>query len=337
MSVPVSDYGMGNLANGSGWKRHVAFFLKVSLSLALLYLLYRRLDWKGISNGLSFVGGRELLAVILLWIPNQYLQYLRWKLLAKRAGENVLESDIRASYWLGHTLGFITPGRVGAYGRGLFLTNVPLGKASVLTVAERLYSAITVNGFGLIALGILPYLGWKTEWLFWSGGVSILLSLLGTLLLCVGLVPGRIAKLIRGVLQIRVRAAGLVTSLEAAQGIQTRSAALYLFLAIASLLVSLLQFILMLGALGVEVPLLAGLLAVHLNFFLKGNIPLTLGSLGVGEWTAMLCLRGLGVPDSQAIAASLLLFALNVALPAAIGLIHVKRIFALPRQWRSRS
>ncbi len=310
--------------------------IKLVVTLVVLGLLVYQVNWQGVLVSLSQIAGWGIVIALLLWAPNQFLQYLRWRLIAQRAGESVSIEDIRASYWLGHTLGFITPGRIGAYGRALFLTQVPLGKAAVLTVVERTYSALTVNGFGLIALGVLPYLGWNVSWVFWSGRVSMLFVLSGFLLICAGIVPGKIVTLLRWTLSRRAWATRMVSSLDAAAQIGTGSALLYLALATLSLIISLFQFVLILDAIGVDIPLLAGMLAVQLNFFLKGNIPLTLGNIGVGEWTALLCLRGLGVADSHAVAASLMLFTLNVALPAGIGLLFIKRLFALPKNWRTK-
>lgn len=336
MSVPASRLPSESLTIDGAVKRYLGLVIKIGLTVAILALLLWKVRWQEILASLSQIQTLGFAGALLLWAPNQYLQFLRWKLIAKRAGEQTLRTDIRASYWLGHTLGFVTPGRVGAYGRALFLSNVPLGQAAALTVLERTYSAITVNGLGLIALGVLPQIGWHASWANWGIGVSVVLVAAGSSLMLSGLVPGPIAKLMQKLIGNRTWSVKVIKSLGAITKIPFHTALLYLSLAILSLLISLVQFVLILDALGVTIPFFAGLLAVQLNFFLKGNIPLTLGNLGIGEWTALLCLRGLGVPDAQAIAASLTLFALNVALPSGIGLKHLKRVFALPSTWRSR-
>lgn len=336
MSVPASQLPSEPLTIDSALKRYVGLVIKIGLTIGILALLLWKVRWQEILASLSQIQAIGFAGALLLWFPNQYLQFLRWKLIAKRASGQAIDTDIRASYWLGHTLGFVTPGRIGAYGRALFLSNVPLGQAAALTVLERTYSAITVNGLGLIALGVLPQIGWHASWANWGVGVSAILIAVGSSLMLAGLIPGPLAKLIQELIGRRAWSAKIIMSLDAITTIPFRTALLYLSLAILSLFVSLVQFVLILDALGVTIPFLAGLLAVQLNFFLKGNIPLTLGNLGIGEWTALLCLRGLGVPDAQAIAASLTLFALNVALPAGIGLKYLKRVFALPSTWRSR-
>jgi uncharacterized membrane protein YbhN (UPF0104 family) len=99
-----------------------------------------------------------------------------------------------------------------------------------------------------------------------------------------------------------------------------------LLLAAASLATSLFQFVLLLHGMGSDVPIFAGMLAVMLNFFFKANLPISIGSLGVGEWTAILCLKGCGVPSSTAVAASLTLFTINVFVPSMIGLPFISKL-----------
>jgi uncharacterized membrane protein YbhN (UPF0104 family) len=105
---------------------------------------------------------------------------------------------------------------------------------------------------------------------------------------------------------------------------------LFLLLAIVAMFSALFQFVLLLWAMGAHVPIFGGMLTALLTFFLKGALPISIGSLGIGEWTAMYCFRGLGVEPSVAVAASLVLFTLNVFLPSVIGLPFMQRLRAVP-------
>jgi uncharacterized membrane protein YbhN (UPF0104 family) len=70
---------------------------------------------------------------------------------------------------------------------------------------------------------------------------------------------------------------------------------------------------------GTPLPWFAGTLAALLTLFLKGMLPITMGSLGIGEWSAMICFQGLGVPGPDAVATSLIVFSMNVLIPSLIG------------------
>lgn len=316
---------------------NVSRWVKIGVTIGVLLLLGWQVRWKDLFGVVLDIKGLGAITAVALWIPNQWLQYMRWNLIARSASHIPTTTDIREGYWLGHTLGFITPGRIGVYGRGLFLKTVPIGEATALTVLERSYSAITVNGFGLIALALLPGLGWHAAWANWSTNVSAIMLVIGIVVLSAGVFPGQIARAIATFTANRSYAKGISNALGTVSKVPIGSSILYLCLATASLLVSLTQFLLLLSALGITIPIVAGLLAIHLNFFLKGNIPLTIGNLGVGEWTALLCLRGLGVPDTQAVAASLLLYSMNVAVPALIGVRFIRRVFNIHHEWSSRA
>jgi uncharacterized membrane protein YbhN (UPF0104 family) len=306
--------------------RLVSTFLKIALTVALLVALSMQIEWRRVGEEILRLRGVEAWFALLLWVPTQGLQYLRWKMFASRAGNVADKSDYAASYWLGHTLGLITPGRIGAFGRALFLRGVPLSRAAGVTILERTYAAISVNGMGLIALGVLPSFGWAADWAIWDAGVNVLLIAVGSLFLVAGLVPAWIAGLMQRLMLQFGSLQRMARVFEAMREVNLLAGSVYLLISAATLVVPLLQFVLILRGFGIDVAWFAGMLAVSLNFFLKGNIPLTMGNLGIGEWTALLCLRGLGVPEASAVAASLLLFLINVAAPAAIGMLYLNRL-----------
>lgn len=309
--------------------------LKIVLTIALLLALSLQIEWRRVGEEILRLKGIEAWLALLLWIPTQGLQYLRWRMFAVRAGTVTDASDYAASYWLGHTLGLITPGRVGAFGRAFFLRGVPLSRAAGVTILERTYAAITVNGMGLISLGVLPYFGWAAEWAIWGSGVNILLIVAGSLFLAAGLIPSMIAGIVQRLVLRFEKLQRLARIFEAVREVTPLTGFLFLLMSAATVVLPLLQFVLILRGFGIEVPWIAGMLAVLLNFFLKGNIPLTMGNLGIGEWTALLCLKGLGVPEASAVAASLLLFLINVAAPAAVGLLYMNRLNS--DLWQRRS
>ncbi|MBD3167155.1 hypothetical protein GF324_11180, partial [bacterium] len=59
------------------------------------------------------------------------------------------------------------------------------------------------------------------------------------------------------------------------------------------------------------------------TLFVKSVLPITLGSLGIGEFAAVSFYAGYGVSDAVAFSASLLLFAVNVLLPAILGAVYL--------------
>jgi uncharacterized membrane protein YbhN (UPF0104 family) len=313
-------------AKSSGWK----IALRLGLTAALFALLFWQVRWQQVWDSVQSLDGKLFVWVCLLWIPTIYLQYVRWALLAREAGEGVSRGDIRRSFWVGFTLGLVTPGRVGQFGRALALHNCSLSRAMGLSAMERGYSAITINGFGLLALVLLPWLGWMPPYATLNGVAQGVLIVAGTFLLVLGVFPRSVFRPLNWIaskLPFRDKLASAIDVLKPAgpaRGI------VYLLLAAAGLASALLQFVLLLHAMHADVPVFAGMLAALLTFFLKGALPISVGSLGVGEWTAVYCFRGLGVEPSVSVAASLILFVLNVFIPSLIGLPFISTLRGLP-------
>jgi len=299
--------------------RVIGILIRVLLTAGLLFLLFWQVSWRKVWDVVQSLDGTLLMVTCILWIPTQVLQFVKWNMLAREAGDDIRRGDIHRGYWVGFTLGLITPGRVGQLGRALALHNCSLPRAFGLTAVERGYTALSMNALGFLALVALPLLGWQSPVPI-PLVVQIVLVLAGAFLLVLGVFPRLMHKPLRwvaGKLPLRDKLEQAVDVLESAG---PGRGSILLLLSIAALCSSLYQFVLIIHAAGFEVPIFAGMLTGLLTFFLKGALPISIGSLGVGEWSAMLCYRGLGVEPSVAVASSLLLFVINVFIPSLIGL-----------------
>jgi len=299
--------------------RVLSILIRVLLTAGLLLLLFWQVSWRKVWDVMQSLDGPLLAAVCVLWIPTQVLQFVKWRMLAREAGDNIRSGDIQRGYWVGFTLGLITPGRVGQLGRALALHNCSLPRAFGLTAVERGYTALTMNALGFLALVALPLLGWRSPVPI-PAVVQVVLVLAGMFLLVLGVFPRLMHKPLRwvaGRLPFHDKLEQAVDVLESAG---PGRGTVLLLLSIAALCSSLYQFVLIIHAAGFDIPVFSGMLAGLLTFFLKGALPISIGSLGVGEWSAMICYRGLGVEPSVAVASSLLLFVINVFVPSLIGL-----------------
>jgi uncharacterized protein (TIRG00374 family) len=317
-------------AGGNGVWREL---LRFGLTIVLFALLFSQIRWHDVWAVIRTLDGQLFLWVCALWIPTQYLQFLRWDLLAREAGEGVSRGDIHRAYWVGFTLGLVTPGRVGQFGRALALHNCSLPRAVGLSAMERAYSAITINGLGLLALVALPLLRWVPPFPWPGVWAQAICVFIGMAILALGLVPRTVYIVLSWIGRKFPFRDKIERALEVLKLAGPGRGAVFMILAIASLFSALLQFVLLLRAAGAPVPIFAGMLAALLTFFLKGALPISIGSLGVGEWSAVYCLKGIGVEPSIAVAVSLVLFAINVFVPSLIGLpfIGTLRVFSRPR------
>jgi uncharacterized protein (TIRG00374 family) len=293
--------------------------LRISLTAIILGLLIWQVQWEKIRDNISQIDILLLSSVCLLWIPTQWFQYRKWALIAKTSGPDVSLSDIRKGYWVGFTLGLITPGRIGQFGRALVLRNCSIPAALGIGIVERGYSALVVNSLGLLSLAVLPYMEWISP-IRIPLIISIILLLLGFGLLLLAFIPRLLLPILKRIADHLPWRDKLRQSLEVIDFISPDRGLILVLLTAGGLLSSLLQFVLIIHAMGTQIPLFEGMLAANLTFFLKGALPFTIGSLGIGEWVAIQCFNGLGVAASVSVTASLLLFFINVFVPSLIGL-----------------
>ncbi len=301
---------------------------RIAITVALLVLLFWQIPLERVWTTMLQLDTSLLFVALGLAIPTQYFQFLRWATLARQAGPDVSRADIHRGFWVGYTLGLVTPGRIGQYGRALALHNCSLSRAAGITFLERAYAGFIINGTALTGLVVLPLLGWKPPFPMPGIVAQAILVSVGMLFLGLGVFPRHLRKPLLWVakwLPLRDKLARAISVLEEVTPLRGLG---LMMLAALSLASSALQYVILLAALGSPVPVFAGMLAGVLNFFLKGNIPIAIGNLGVGEWTAVICLAGLGVNAETAVAASLLLFCINIAIPGLIGLPFVSTLRA---------
>jgi uncharacterized membrane protein YbhN (UPF0104 family) len=325
---------MSPVVNASRWRKTL---VKIAVTAVLLALLFWQVKWEDVWLAIQNLNGRYFLLVVVLAVPNQYLQFLKWEVLAKEAGPGVTRGDIHRGFWVGYTLGLVTPGRIGQYGRALALQNCSLARAAGLTFIERSYSSIVVNGFGLLTLVFLPMLGWISPFALPGHVVEITVFASGVAILIGGIYPRGLAPLILRFARKLPLGEKLARAIAAIEVVTPARGLWLLTLATSGLACAVLQFVVLLWSLGAPVPLFAGMLAGLLSFFVKGAMPIAIGNLGVGEWTAVLCLSGLGVEPSVAVAASLILFTLNVFLPGLVGLPFVSSLRTPNLSWTGRT
>lgn len=291
---------------------------KLLLAAVFLWIVSLYVDAGGVAAAVSRAAGMPLLAAGLLLAPNLVLQYAKWRLLLRRVMPASTRSDAAASLFSGFALGLVTPARVGEFGgRAYAVAHADAGALVALTAVDKLASLlVTVTG-GVLACCLLLA---RSE----SAAAALLaVAALAALAPAVFLARRRAAAfdtaarlltrlpgIHRRVLAARAALAGLD------RGVLLRllalSAAFYgVFVA---------QFALLVGAFGAPAGAPDLLAAAAVVMLLKTVVPpVSFGELGIREGATALVYAGIGVPAQLAVPASMLLFVLNVLLPAAAG------------------
>lgn len=243
------------------------------------------------------------------------LETYRWWRLVRCLNSDVTYGEALVAVLGGYPLGLLTPGRVGEYvGRSALLEGVPGGQAAALTFAEKMATLASVLVAGLAALA--HFLSQMTEPSpLWPIIVTVSGLWTGTLLLAL-LYPGG-ARIALGTL---LPFAPVRRALDAFEAIPPHEALRLLVLSFVRYGVFASQFVLLIRAFAPETSLLAATSGVALVYFAKSALhSITLGDLGVREGAAVYFLGAYGVAEGAALDASLSVFALNLLLPALVG------------------
>lgn len=305
-------------------KRHLLSALKlVVLTLALVFLFVRLREedaisnlWSGMNNG-KFSSPLLLLLIALMPV-NWLLESLKWKLLTQDFQEIGFRTAIQATL-VGIFYTMFTPNRVGeGAGRFHFITKGNRSRATYGFLTGSAAQMLCTLFFGSIALMLLPaYFGsqneawWKVaEWLRWPiwgiTGIGFLLYI----------EPGW-NNLLQGYLKADSWLGKRVHNL---QRYKRKQKWIILGLSTMRYAVFASQFILSLHLLGVALSLDEAFLRIATIYLSTTLIPtFALAEIGLRESMALLILSPSIQADSAVFAATLLVWIVNLLLPALLG------------------
>ena len=264
-----------------------------------------------------FVGASPgwVLAAFALLPVNVGLEAYRWWRLVRRVAPCVRYGEALVAVVGSTPLGLLTPGRLGDYvGRALYVREVAPGPSAALTFAERMATLAACLVGGLVALG--PYLRahaapsplWPALAFATTLGTGALLALL----LFPDLARRVVSTLVPvGPVRRAVAPFGAIPSGEAVALVALSGLRYLVFSA---------QFVCLVLAFAPGASWRGAALGVALTFYAKSAVPqVTLGDLGVRESAAVFFLGAYGVGAAAALNASLAVFAVNLLLPALLG------------------
>ncbi len=306
--------------------------LKAIVSIVLLYLLFRTISKDELLLAVQNANTTFILAAIALLPLNLAFQASRWFILLRTELPDVRLRDVFSSLLGGFSLGMITPGRVGELLRVFLLKAPSRVRLAGLHILDKLYFAGAVAAFGPLVIYLMP--GFREalpDRL--TGGIGVIASLLPLLYLAFALRPHPLKGILVAV-QLSLGAKGRVLELlRAYDGVRTRDCLLASLVTVCQFLVIFSQFTLLSNAFervhwGVAAHTYAA------SLFAKTTLPISLGSLGIGEWAAVSFYQRYHIAETTGLSASLLLFAINVLFPALLGLFVVNKIntFALGKR-----
>lgn len=300
-----------------------AAVLKAAAAIVLLGALFHYVDAGAIARSIRLARPEWIAAGVVLLIPQLWMQFIRWRFLLRASRLTPGNAQVFASLAAGFPAGFFTPGQLGEIGGRLY----GLGAEHRLTVlAMAAIDRIYVLGMTIV-LGLASALVYFPLYLpsAWGIGLTLLAALCCCIASMIMLMPGA-AKALLHRLPARVRAHRFYAPLSVFEtGFSTGHAASYTLQTLVLFGIIILQYHCFVNAFA-PASLASTLLCVPIVLFVKSVVlPVSIGDLGVRESASVFFYLRMGVPAEAALNGSLCIFAVNVVLPAALGLIMLMR------------
>jgi uncharacterized protein (TIRG00374 family) len=312
-------------------KRRLLFLSKIILAVIVLLWVISKVHVEMILKSLREPASPAMIVfACLLLVPNVTLQWFRWHFLLRqlKPGASVQESLI--SLFGGLTVGLVTPGRIGEFGRTLFLSQVNHIKALGLVFIDKFYASVIMILFGV--WGVISFLGSQIGYHRYLMapliGLGLVLTVVGLILMLRPVYVRSFFYHISLIFPFRDKMKSFIDGLDLFPGNRT---IYFILLSVSVYCIYIIQFSLL--ALAFENLSLNTLFtATTSTLFTKIVLPVSIGDLGIREGAAIYFFRHFGAQKVTAFNSAFLLFMINVMVPAIIGLFYIPRM-----DWREGS
>lgn len=297
--------------------------VKTILAVALLAYLIYLVDLRDILETARTADPRFVLAALLLLPLNVLIEGGLWHRITRLVVDRPSKRASFGSLMSGYALGFFTPGRIGELaGRSFYLPHSDKWSLSALVMFQRMIDMLVGVTIGLIGLSLFIYLARPEPGILWfaflGGGI---VSVPGILFVLVYPRPA-----LRFLSRI-IRKKSVLAPIAFLNRVNPRNVSPLLLFATARYLTFVGQFVLLIYAFGGSGAVPYALMGASMTFYGKYLIPsVTIMDIGVREGSAVFFMGAAGFLHATAFNASLFVFFVNLAIPAALGIPFVMRL-----------
>jgi uncharacterized protein (TIRG00374 family) len=293
---------------------------KLIIAAGLLIYLINSVEYDQIITAIREANLWLIGLVMSLGILNIYLQYSKWRITCNEVLGVNDNSKVFRSLFYGFSAGIITPLRVGEYfGRGIEFKDKSLVQVTVATLVDKFFPLLMVASIGSVS---------SLLFIFYYHNVSvyIVLSLFALIftffyLLIILLVSNRFwNSILFSKLNSSEKVRPFLDKLRIFENLDKKY--FYKMVLISFLFYScfLIQYALLVMAFSNHINFIHYLWAANLIMFAKTIIPpISFGELGIREGASVYFLTQMGETASVGFNSSILLFIINLLIPALIG------------------
>lgn len=278
--------------------------IRVGISVGVVAIILWRVPVYALWSALQYLDGSWLLAALASALATLAIRTLKWQRLLRSAGFSASGRNVMKSLFGGFALGVVTPGRLGEFGRCLFIPEAERGAVISLNVLDRFLDSWSVATYMVVSLFLTTR---------WPGATLALAVWMVTIPLVLGL-PRLISRLGESPWWGKILGSQLRN---ADPGLGKAAMGTFAAWALLSTTLDVITFYFLLRAFHPIDIMTAP--ATYPWIVMASGIPLSLGGLGLREGASVVLLSHYGVTAALATDVALLLFAFLSLLPALIG------------------
>lgn len=293
--------------------------------IAVLLIAYISffVELQNIINSFKEVNSLFFSVALLLLIPNLFFQFLKWKYLLNSTINFYDNRKIIRSLFVGLSSGIFTPMRLGEYyGRSLDINKSSVTEIVALTFIDKLFVLVSIVAIGgvffvffvsdFLRLNLIEKIG--------AYALIIILPMIPFLSIIFAKSPFA-AKFMKIRFFYKI-----VEKLAALKTVNYAILIVTFFYSIIIYLVNTLQYSLLLMAFESDSLIQQNFIMSNVIMFSKALIPqISFGELGVRESTSVFYSTFFNISGAAAFNASILIFTINLLLPALIGFFFITK------------
>src|SRR3989338_2217198 len=294
--------------------RWLVLILKIIVTLAILALIFWKMNLPSFYIEISTLKVLPLLLAILITFPAMYLRAWRWKETIKSAQTDFPIKELLKFTYISLTLGLVTPGRIGE-----FIKVHHLSKKSGIEAKKSLYTVLLDKLMDISTVLVFSVLGayflfGQKSWLLLIFAILFLFSLFFYL-------PYNLLLKLSFYLPLLKRYSSSLREykLSLSSALKLSLLSYYIWLSLA------LQGFIILRMMSAEFLSFWAVLGIVSLMSFSSFIPLTIGGLGLREALAAFLLLSFGIAAEKAVLFSLLYTAASYAPIVAFGIYYIIR------------
>lgn len=300
-------------------KKTIFFAVKALIAILVIIVLIKKISLQDISAAIEQARLRYVAIAFALLGLNLFFQFKKWQYMVRLEKPTATAKEIFLSLLTAYPLGFITPGRIGEFGKAFFIKQANWPGLLGLALIEKIFSLSMIYFAGILSLTYFIKLR-MNELVYGPVLITgIVMILVIAFLLMRPDLMSAVLRLFTTSVKQRKKLYQLFLGLEK---FSRDKAPGLLFLVVCHFLTYMSQFCLLAKAFA-PISFPKAFVAVSAIMFVKTLLPISLGDLGVRESAAIFFFSVFDYPASAAFNASLLLFLINLFLPSMAGLLFI--------------